>query len=758
MTSTATSPAKSSATIHHLGIRHHGPGSARSVVTALDELQPDAVLVEAPADVEPALRWIGEPGLVPPVALLGYVANEPGRAIFAPFATFSPEWQAIAWANARDVPVRAIDLPMAVTFAAAREDELLSDHAPPDPLRALAAAAGDPDPERWWEDVIEHRGDGAPAFDAVAEAMGAARSGTVTSAGEERREAHMRRAIRRAVKDGHETIAVVCGAWHVPALELAGRTASTDNATLRGLARIKVAAAWVPWTHRRLTTASGYGAGVDSPGWYRHVFEHPGADGVARFLVDAARLLREHGLSASPDHLIAGTRLTDALATMRNRPRPGLREVLDAADAVMGSVDLVRSELVIGDALGTVPDGAPQVPLARDLARAQKTARLKPVAATTTVEIDLRTPTGRRKSHLLHRLLALGVPWGVPQEGRGSSGTFRETWRVAWEPELSVRLVERSGYGSTVETAATARLIERGRAATGLTELVGILESGLFADLPDAVAPCVRRLADRAATDPDVGRLMDVVVPLASALRYGDVRGTDAAALADVFDGIVVRVLSGLVPACASLDDDAAAHMVERLTAVQTALAMLDHEARRRDYPAVLEQLADRHAMRHGLISGRATRLLHDAGTWDAGRVERRFSQALSGGTPPNVGASFVEGFLAGSGTVLVHDADLLGVVDRWLSSLTIDSFDAVVALLRRTFGAFEPAERRQIMTLLIGGTMRRPSGFGSDVDPQRAHDVLITVRHLLGIPITDVDDDDRLGRGRDDGSQAART
>ncbi|MFT4656625.1 MAG: hypothetical protein ACJAXA_001283 [Candidatus Aldehydirespiratoraceae bacterium] len=724
-------------TVHLLGIRHHGPGSARSVLRALEEFEPDIVLVEAPADVESSLPWIGDPGLVAPVALLGYVANEPGRALFAPFASFSPEWQAVRWANAHHVPVRAIDLPMAVTFAAQNDDEMLVDAAPIDPLRSLAAAAGDNDPERWWEDVIEHRGDGVLAFDAVAEAMGAAREGTVPSAGEERREAHMRRAIRTAIKEGHETIIVVCGAWHVPALDLEGRAASVDNTTLRGLARIKVASAWVPWTHRRLTTSSGYGAGVDSPGWYRHVFEHPGSDGVSRFLVDAAHLLRARGLSASPDHLIAGTRLADALATMRQRPRPGLAEVLDAADAVMGGIDIVRSELVIGDALGEVPESAPQVPLARDLAKAQKTARLKPVAAVQTVEVDLRTPTGLRKSHLLHRLLALGVPWGVPEEGRGSSGTFRETWRVAWEPELSVRLVERSGYGSTVASAATARLVERAGAATNLGELVGVLERGLFADLPDAVAPCVRRLADRAATDPDVGRLMDVVVPLASALRYGNVRSTDASALSDVFDGIMVRILAGLVPACSSLDDDAAARMVERLTAVQTSLAVLDHSSRRSAFPAVLTQLADRHAMRHGLVSGRATRLLHDAGAWSAVAVERRLSQALSGGTAPAVGAAFVEGFLAGSGTVLVHDTELLGVVDRWLSSLAVESFDAVIALLRRTFGAFEPAERRQIMSLLLGGSIGRVSGFGADVDADRAAAVLDTVRHMLGLAIT---------------------
>jgi hypothetical protein len=725
-----------------LGIRHHGPGSARSVVAALDEIRPSIVLVEAPADVQSALRWVGDPGLVPPVSLLGYVVAEPARALFAPFAAFSPEWQAIAWANTNEIEVRAIDLPMANTFAGVAGDgevvELLADTAPPDPLRALALAAGDTDPERWWEDVIEHRGDGTPAFEAVAEAMAAAREGTVTSIGEERREAHMRRAIRMAMKDGHESIAVICGAWHVPALDVAAHAVKTDTATLRGLPKVKVAAAWVPWTHRRLTLASGYGAGVASPGWYRHVFNHPGPDGVARFFVDAARVLRDRGLSASPDHLIGATRLADSLAAMRGRPRPGLAEVLDAADSVMGGLDLVRNELVIGDALGSVPEHAPQVPLARDLAKAQKTARLKPDATVKTVEVDLRTPTGLRKSHLLHRLLALGVPWGVPAEGRGSSGTFRETWRVAWEPELSIRLVERSGYGTTVASAASARLIERGREVSDLTGLISVLEAALFADLPEAVQPCVERLAERAANDPDVGELMDAAVPLANALRYGDVRGTDASSMRTVFDGIVVRILAGAGVACRQLDDDAAVVMVERLAGVQAALAVLGHPARERGFPTVLEQLTLARNV-HGLVQGRATRLLHDGGTWQTLDVEHRLSRALSSGTPPAVGAAFIEGFLAGSGTVLVHDADLLGVVDRWLSSLTPVAFDAVLVLLRRTFGGFEAAERRQIMTLLMGQMATRDIGFGADVDPVRSAAALRTVRYLLGLAPADL-------------------
>ncbi|MEJ7723872.1 MAG: DUF5682 family protein, partial [Ilumatobacteraceae bacterium] len=90
-----------------MGIRHHGPGSARSVVKALDELQPDAVLVEFPADAQLLLPWVAR-GLVPPVALLGHVVDQPDVAAFWPLASFSPEWQAFRWALAHGVELRAI--------------------------------------------------------------------------------------------------------------------------------------------------------------------------------------------------------------------------------------------------------------------------------------------------------------------------------------------------------------------------------------------------------------------------------------------------------------------------------------------------------------------------------------------------------------------------------------------------------------------------------------------------------------------------
>jgi hypothetical protein len=127
--------------------------------------------------------------------------------------------------------------------------------------------------------------------------------------------------------------------------------------------------------------------------------------------------------------------------------------------------------------------------------------------------------------------------------------------------------------------------------------------------------------------------------------------------------------------------------------------------------------------------------VLHDTGYWPSARAEARLGRALSPGTPPATGAAFVEGFLAGSGTVLVHDSELLSIVDRWLSSLTPDAFAETVPLLRRTFGAFEAAERRQLGVLVAGGGSTVPPTIGTGIDPRRLAEAMVTVRHLLGLP-----------------------
>src|SRR5215475_7778465 len=108
------------------GIRHHGPGSARRLVQALDELKPAAVLIEGPADASDLLPMLADPDVVTPVALLTYAEENPANASFFPFAEYSPEYQAARWAVRHGAALRFIDLPAADRLGAASggiEDE-----------------------------------------------------------------------------------------------------------------------------------------------------------------------------------------------------------------------------------------------------------------------------------------------------------------------------------------------------------------------------------------------------------------------------------------------------------------------------------------------------------------------------------------------------------------------------------------------------------------------------------------------------------
>ncbi|HEV3120401.1 MAG TPA: DUF5682 family protein, partial [Isosphaeraceae bacterium] len=354
----ARSADKASA-VHVLGVRHHGPGSARSLRQALLAIEPDLVLIEGPPDANALIPLAAHAEMAPPVALLVYRVEKPADAAFYPFAVFSPEWQALMYALERGVPARFMDLPSIHRLARDepvpenKEETALgpepsgaADPAPPltptpririDPLQVLAEAAGHDDGERWWEHIVEHRRDGADLFAAIREAMVEVRdrSQPVDDVNEMRREAHMRQTIRAGLAEGKTRIAVVCGAWHAPALAVDRWPAVKDDAALlKGLAKVKVAATWVPWTHGRLSFESGYGAGVQSPGWYHHLWS--GTDSVVeRWMTRVARLLREEGLDASSASIIEAVRLAEALAALRGRPLPGLLELNEATRTVL---------------------------------------------------------------------------------------------------------------------------------------------------------------------------------------------------------------------------------------------------------------------------------------------------------------------------------------------------------------------------------------------------------------------------------------
>jgi hypothetical protein len=734
------------------GIRHHGPGSARSLRQALESLRPDIVLIEGPPEADELVPLAAHAEMEPPVALLVYNPDQPQQSVYYPFAAFSPEWQAMRYALAEGVAVRFMDLPQAHWLALKDESQISNSELEisADPLKALAEAAGYSDSELWWEHQVEQRRDGAGLFDALREAMAALREGAPIAAGgvEEKREAFMRQMIRAALKEGFERVAVVCGAWHAPALDVSGEgvpAAKDDAAALKGLPKVKVKATWVPWTNGRLTLASGYGAGVESPGWYRHLWEASAKGGGAaevtiEWMARVARLLRDEDLDASSASVIEAVRLAESLAALRGRPLPGLPELNEATLTVLCFGDelplrLIHEKLIVGEVLGDVPEETPAVPLEQDLRREQKRLRFPAEAAQKTVDFDLRKETDLQRSHLLHRLRLLGVAWGELEQTGGKRGTFHEIWRVEWRPEFAVKLIEAGVWGSTIVEAATNSARGAADKAADLPTLTKLVDAALLADLAEAVAHVMARLQAEAAVSSDVAHLMDALPPLVNVMRYGNVRQTDVAAVSRVVDGLLTRVCIGLPGACASLNDEAAAEMFGRVGAVSAAVTLLQNEDHQAAWHGVLARLADQQGL-HGLIAGRCCRLLLDAGRFTAEDAATRLSLALSAANDPPQAAAWVEGFLKGSGLLLLHDGRLWGVIDEWVTAMPGEQFTALLPLLRRTFATFPAPERRQMGERVRGGKSRGAAGVASAAgfDAARAEAVLPLVARLLGL------------------------
>jgi hypothetical protein len=169
---------------------------------------------------------------------------------------------------------------------------------------------------------------------------------------------------------------------------------------------------------------------------------------------------------------------------------------------------------------------------------------------------------------------------------------------------------------------------------------------------------------------------------------------------------------------------------------VHRGLAMVDDAEQRGRWYQALAGVADQGGA-HGTVGGRATRLLLDGGRITASDANRRLSLRLSAGAEALESAAWLDSFLSGDAALLLHDDELLEVVDDWLSEVPVALFDDLLPLVRRTFSAFSRPERR-----MIGQKARRlddssagaASGRDGDAsfDPERARLALPVLRQIL--------------------------
>ncbi len=196
-----------------------------------------------------------------------------------------------------------------------------------------------------------------------------------------------------------------------------------------------------------------------------------------------------------------------------------------------------------------------------------------------------------------------------------------------------------------------------------------------------------------------------------------------------------MRAAIALPLACTALDDAAADTLRGHLLAAHAAVGLRENQELAGGWQRALEQLAMLDSA-HKLLQGLTTRLLLDAGTWDATRVAQALSLHLSTGAEPAAAAAWLDGFLNRNAVVLLHDDAVWRLVDEWLAGLGEEHFVRVLPLLRRTFAAFAPGERRDLGARAArGATVAVPVAAVFDWDESRAELPLPLLRTLMGLP-----------------------
>ncbi len=744
------------------GIRHHGPGSSRGLVRVLHQFQPDILLVEGAPELDSIYDFTKDILLQAPVAALLYSPQNLKQAVYYPYTVFSPEWQAYKYAHKQAIALKHLDLPQSLSFGLQQQPERIKNTQDDllqsstlnlwkDPLGYLANLAGYSDSERWWEVMFEHGNSDSDLFKTILDMMTALRI-EVGDKGQGLnliREAYMRKILRQTIKEGYQKIAIVCGAWHGPALsEYQSYKISSDNALIRGIPKVRIKSTWIAWTYERIALNSGYAAGVLAPAWYELLF-HNHQDASIQWMSQVAQLFQELDIATSSAQAIDAVRLAETLAALRGLEIPGIDELKEAVQTIFSAgtshqLELIKGQLIIGHKMGSIPSSIPSIPLQQEidksikklkLAKYQNTAEswIKASASKPRGGLDLRQEHDRNQSQFLHRLNFLGIRWGTLDRATGRElSTKNEYWKMHWNPDFSIKIIEAGMWGNTLEQACLNYLEDRTRTSSdSLVEMTQLLQRLIHANLPEAMFKLVQQLGHIAAVAQDINHLMEALPPLIHVTRYGDVRNTAVKMIRGLLNEIIPRICVSLSSACLSLDEKAARSRFDRMQLVNHALALLEEVEYMEQWRFALHHLAQNDAV-GGILSGFATRIVFDNSMISEELMSVRMSYALSASVKANHACMWLEGFLYGSGLLLIHNPSLWSIVDSRMGNLNDEEFQEIVPLLRKTFAAFSEAERTKMYDIVEHGQVEIQLAKKVELNPKQVKQMLPQLKRIF--------------------------
>ena len=359
--------------VHLFPVRHHSPRierGARGVPRRGDAR--GSCWSRGPSDATALIDVLVDAETRPPVAILGYRTDgTPGSSLW-PFAAYSPEYVALAWATKHGREAAFIDVPVGVRPGLARrttgaedieadrrarrDDRTSTSTTTRTRRREPGTGRGDASRGR----VRRPRGVRAGARVPIVRGVlgGVVRGAGVRAGGVSRGAARVRRAGARGgprplhrARDAFMARRILARIARGRIAPRRGSRSSSARPTRRRSRRatsistleracptpVPSAVTLIPFSFPRLAEQLGYGAGNRAPQYYQRAHD-AGCDfrrATLEVLVEFTEHLRLRGFMASLADTIEAYRLAVTLADIRGKAEPGLDEVREATIATM---------------------------------------------------------------------------------------------------------------------------------------------------------------------------------------------------------------------------------------------------------------------------------------------------------------------------------------------------------------------------------------------------------------------------------------
>nr|WP_314265025.1 DUF5682 family protein [uncultured Moellerella sp.] len=301
--------------IYFAPIRHHSPACAYGVLSMIESIKPDYILIEGPDSFNPLIADLLDKDTHPPVAIMGQadrvltlqdensgeIHGEPiQHSAFFPFCQYSPEWVALRTGHQHKAKLRFIDLPWVAQLKNDQPDEQQSQSLQKERYLAhsqfiaqLAKKCHCRDHDDVWEHLFELRSIEAltnwqQLFRDTLTWCALARLDyepeVLEAEGSSQREAHM---LTHILKIKHQEpkakVIVVTGGFHTLALiegvaatlsqQFAPSSEQQKQFTKMNKLQEKDSAWLIRYSFDRLDALNGYASGMPSPAFYQQSWD-----------------------------------------------------------------------------------------------------------------------------------------------------------------------------------------------------------------------------------------------------------------------------------------------------------------------------------------------------------------------------------------------------------------------------------------------------------------------------------------------------